>query len=751
MFYAHQILHRRRGKFGLLWLAATTPKKIKNSSLLSVSLADLAEELGRSLSRGRLLPGALYSERYSLRLSAKLLTGLWVLYRKKAAALRAKAEECLRLLTTRKRPRDQDVDLPQKKGEKRRRKGSPEPPLSAAAAEPPSAHFGKVLSKEETPEELIVERLPPVPADALTADRERITLREEVPLRLDPLALEDSLFQQEEIPAEGDDFLEELERLMALRDDGRAREEQEAPTPGAQQAEGRPLSPIPPRSSRGGTPPPLRPPSDLAVQEAASELVAEPWPEPPSEAVVEETPEGEPLPAVVDPGLAAAASKPDAEPVAEPDAEAAAVPPAPAVEQQPPEEAVAGPSGLSPPSRRSPRGGGRRRPAASPPAGPAPRRRRRGPTMDRLTQLSMAEMRENMQANNLRGRPAAFQSLAQLLRGPDVEALFRLPGRRLLSERLLRPWKLVQTRPEPDWEEEEEEGEEEPAGGEAGGLQPPEELAPPAGEGRREEEEEEAREQPSLTVPAATPAGDGEEGSLEAGREPSAASSALHGGSLSKWLCSATRPHPHSTPPTGLEAGLAERTSVASLLADIQEEEAAEQQPQHPDAGVVTAEPLVGVGGDLVPVPEEEEGPLEQEEPLPREGGAALPGDHLASGASPGGPAGAAVMGATSAEGAVAASPSPSAQPEEPSGGRLGSLWNRLQEVKDAHGMCTLESLVPPDAFNRRSVAASFATLLRMHKRGMVQLEQFSAYGPVVVTVLEEEEQGTPPVERPHP
>ncbi|XP_077551749.1 uncharacterized protein LOC144165863 [Haemaphysalis longicornis] len=727
MFYAHQILHRRRGKFGLLWLAATTPKKIKNSSLLSVSLADLAEELARSLSRGRLLPGALYSERYSLRLSAKLLTGLWVLYRKKAAALRAKAEECLRLLTTRKRPRDQDVDLPQKKGEKRRRKGSPVPPLGAAAAEPPSAHFGKVLSKEETPEELIVERLPPVPADTLTADRERITLREEVPLRLDPLALEDSLFQQEEIPAEGDDFLEELERLMALRDDGGTREEQEAPTPGAQQAEARPLSPIAPRSSRGGTPPLLRPSSDSAIQEAASELVAEPWPEPPSEAVVEETPEGDPLPAVVDPGLPAAASKPDAEPVAEPDAEAAAVPPAPAVEQQPPEEAVAGPSGLSPPARRSPRAGGRRRPAASPPAGPAARRRRRGPTVDRLTQLSMAEMRENMQANNIRGRPAAFQSLAQLLRGPDVEALFRLPGRRLLSERLLRPWKLAQTQPEPDWEEEEEEGEEELSGGEAGGVQPQEELVPPAGEGRTKEgEEEEPREESSLAVPAPAPACDGEEGSLEAGREPSAASS-------------------------GLEAGLAGRTSVASLLADIQEEEAAEQHPHYPDAGVVTAEPLVGVGGDLVPVPEVEEGPLEQEEPLPREGEGALPGDHLAAGASPGGPAGAAVMGAASSEGAVAASPSPSVQPEEPSGGRLGSLWNRLQEVKDAHGMCTLEALVPPDAFNRRSVAASFATLLRMHKRGMVQLEQFSAYGPVVVTVSEEEEQGTPPVERPHP
>ncbi|XP_077558457.1 uncharacterized protein LOC144173716 [Haemaphysalis longicornis] len=607
MFYAHPILHRRRGKFGLLWLAATSPKKIKNSSLLSVSLSNLAEELARSLSHGRLLPAAVYSERYSLRLSAKLITGLWVLYRKKAAALRAKAEQCLRLLTTRKRPRDQAIDLSSgaaeggKKGGQRRRKGSPVLPL--ADTEPPSAHFGKVLLKEETPEELIVARLPHVPADALTADLESITLREEVSLRMDPLGLDDDIFQEEipMEPVEGDDIMEELERLVSLHGiRSRAGEDTtSAATPQGegQPLEGRPVSPIVPRFSRGGTPPPRRRPSDWVIQEVG----------------------GEP----------AAAPELDAEPVAVP------LPPA---QPQPLEEAVAGPSGLTPPLCGSP-GGGRRRRAVSPPAGPKSkcRRRRRGPIVDRRTQISMEEIRANVRANNQRGRPAAFQSLAKLLRSPDVEALFRLPGR---------PVELIMCQ---------------------------EELSP---------------------IPP-------REGSLEVGREPSASSS-------------------------GLEAGTAGRPSVASLLAGIQEGEG-EQQP----GGVVTAEPLV-------PIPEEML-PQEQEEALPEE---ELLG-YGAVGASPGGPDGPA-MGASCSGGMAAAS---SSQLEEP--GQMGSLWNRLQEVSDTHGMCTLESLVPPDAFNRRSVARGFATLLRMHKRGMVHVEQFNACGPVVVTVLKED-QGTPPLDEPH-
>lgn len=237
---------------------------------------------------------------------------------------------------------------------------------------------------------------------------------------------------------------------------------------------------------------------------------------------------------------------------------------------------------------------------------------------------------------------------------------------------------------------------------EDGEQPPPQEVAP-------EEQEEDPRE-PSLPPPR------DDEGSLELVLEPSASSS-------------------------GLEVGMAGRPSVASLLSNIQEEEE-QQQP----GGVVTAEPPV-VAGDLGLIPEEEEEEErlqqeQQEEALLQEGG--IPGDEVV-GASPGHPAGPS-MGASLAQGMAA---SPSQGEEEP--GRLSSLWGRLQEVSDAHGMCTLESLVTPDAFNRRTVAASFATLLRMHKRGMVHLEQFDAYGLVVVTCLEEDHQGTPPIDLPHP
>ncbi|KAH9360827.1 hypothetical protein HPB48_009379 [Haemaphysalis longicornis] len=387
--------------------------------------------------------------------------------------------------------------------------------------------------------------------------------------------------------------------------------------------------------------------------------------------------------------------------------------------QQPLDEAVAGPSGLTPPLRAhqcpnvatslsAPRiGGGRRRQAVSPPAGPGPkrRRRRRGPIVDRETQISMEEMRANVQANNQRGRPDAFQNLAKLLCGPDVEALFRLPGRRLLSERLLRPWKLARTRPEPDEEEPLGEGEvvsvitgtqacfSSPSGAMA--LTAPDCAGEPAGgvqhsPARERRQEAEARSPCSCS---SHPLGQEElslapprEGSLEVGREPSASSSGLH------------RSWPTSRRKKGSSSLVASSPAVAGTC---------EQ-----------AEPLV-------PIPEEML-PQEQEEALPEEE----------------------LLG----HGAVGPRPLPcaaasSSQLQEP--GRMGSLWNRLQEVSDAHGMCTLESLVPPDAFNRRSVAGSFATLLRMHKRGMVHMEQFNAYGPVVVTVLKED-QGTPPLDEPH-
>ncbi|KAK8763619.1 hypothetical protein V5799_033768 [Amblyomma americanum] len=86
MYYTHQILHRRKGKFGLLWLAATSPKSLRHVRLLTVPLAKLSEELQRELAHG--LTGR-QSLRFSLRLSCKLLCGLWVLYLKKAGAVRA--------------------------------------------------------------------------------------------------------------------------------------------------------------------------------------------------------------------------------------------------------------------------------------------------------------------------------------------------------------------------------------------------------------------------------------------------------------------------------------------------------------------------------------------------------------------------------------------------------------------------------------------------------------------------------------
>ncbi|XP_065301989.1 uncharacterized protein [Dermacentor albipictus] len=85
MFYVHEILHRRKGKFGLLWLAATSPKSVRHVKLLNISLAKLSEDLQRELTKGIFGNKSL---RFSLRLSCQLIMGLWVLYRRKAALVR---------------------------------------------------------------------------------------------------------------------------------------------------------------------------------------------------------------------------------------------------------------------------------------------------------------------------------------------------------------------------------------------------------------------------------------------------------------------------------------------------------------------------------------------------------------------------------------------------------------------------------------------------------------------------------------
>ncbi|KAL1445015.1 hypothetical protein MTO96_029386 [Rhipicephalus appendiculatus] len=104
-------------------------------------------------------------------------------------------------------------------------------------------------------------------------------------------------------------------------------------------------------------------------------------------------------------------------------------PPAPSLESTP-----------TPPLRRQ-------RVPGSPALG-EPVRRRSRLIVDRETQISMADMRQN-----IRDISAAIQrrDIAMVLpKLQSVDVLFRQPGRRLLSDCLLRPWKRVRTLPEPD-------------------------------------------------------------------------------------------------------------------------------------------------------------------------------------------------------------------------------------------------------------------------------------------------------------
>ncbi|CAN7981547.1 unnamed protein product [Ixodes pacificus] len=71
----------------------------------------------------------------------------------------------------------------------------------------------------------------------------------------------------------------------------------------------------------------------------------------------------------------------------------------------------------------------------------------------------------------------------------------------------------------------------------------------------------------------------------------------------------------------------------------------------------------------------------------------------------------------------------------------MGAVWNRLARNCDAHGMCTMELLVTPDAFCRREIARTFATLLGMHKRNLVHLSQDQPYGPIVIERLQEDQE----------
>ncbi|KAH6924406.1 hypothetical protein HPB50_016700 [Hyalomma asiaticum] len=88
-------------------MAATSPKFVRHAKLMSISLANLSEELEKELAHG--ICGR-QSLRLSLRLSCRLIMGLWALYRKKATLTRAKAERCLRMLIRRRQLKARDIE-----------------------------------------------------------------------------------------------------------------------------------------------------------------------------------------------------------------------------------------------------------------------------------------------------------------------------------------------------------------------------------------------------------------------------------------------------------------------------------------------------------------------------------------------------------------------------------------------------------------------------------------------------------------
>ncbi|KAL1486530.1 hypothetical protein MTO96_031344 [Rhipicephalus appendiculatus] len=147
-------------------MAATSPKFVRHARLMSVSLAKLGEELRRELSHG--IAGR-QSLRFSLRLSCRLITGLWILYRKKAALTRALAEQCLKMLIKRRQLKTQDIDLPPPKRQKR-----------VKVKTDTTDDFGKVTQLLAVPEAGAGDQAVEVPP-GLTVDVETITLREEPP------------------------------------------------------------------------------------------------------------------------------------------------------------------------------------------------------------------------------------------------------------------------------------------------------------------------------------------------------------------------------------------------------------------------------------------------------------------------------------------------------------------------------------------------------------------------------------------
>ncbi|KAH8029680.1 hypothetical protein HPB51_002702 [Rhipicephalus microplus] len=127
-------------------MAAASPKFVGKAQLMAVSLSSMSEALKSDLTHG--IAGR-QSLRFSLRLSCRLVTGLWVLYRKKTALTRALAEQCLKMLIQRRKHQTTlNIDLPPTKRQK-----------SAKFETDTTANFGKVSRLLAAPEAGAVSRL----------------------------------------------------------------------------------------------------------------------------------------------------------------------------------------------------------------------------------------------------------------------------------------------------------------------------------------------------------------------------------------------------------------------------------------------------------------------------------------------------------------------------------------------------------------------------------------------------------------
>ncbi|XP_067139950.1 meiotic recombination protein REC8 homolog [Centruroides vittatus] len=82
MFYAQEILHKRGGKFGIIWLAATNPKLLTRRDYATVNVDKICSDIIDHILHRLSAQTGKKSSRFSLYLSSKLMFGVIYVFRK---------------------------------------------------------------------------------------------------------------------------------------------------------------------------------------------------------------------------------------------------------------------------------------------------------------------------------------------------------------------------------------------------------------------------------------------------------------------------------------------------------------------------------------------------------------------------------------------------------------------------------------------------------------------------------------------